>query len=150
MVKGFGSEKKAKKKVEKSAGQIKREQEASKYDELAAAGGQEYSIFVRQFGSDDKSWLPCGKIAVPRGSQVSDAIYSNVQALEAAIVRTYPRLKGFEKEFEYGFNLKVFPDDPIEVAVKGTPKEQGLSVGNWLSLLFSPVDATQAKPPSNN
>jgi Family of unknown function (DUF6523) len=145
--KGFGAEKAPK--VEKSAGQAKREQEASKYDELAAAGGQEYCIFVRQFGGDDKSWFPCGSIAVPRGAQVSDAIFANVEALKVAIVRTYPKLKGFEAEFEFGFNLKIFPDDPVEVAVKGTPKEQGFSVGNWLSLLFSPVDASKAKPPSN-
>jgi Family of unknown function (DUF6523) len=146
--KGFGSEKEKADKVEKkSTGQVKREKEASKYDELAAAGGQEYRIFVRQFGSDDKSWFPCGSIAVPRGAQVTDAIYANEEALRVAIVRTYPKLKGFEAEFEFGFNLKVFPDDPVEVAVKDTPKKEGLSVGNWLSLLFSPVDAS-TKPPS--
>lgn len=147
MAKGFGDGKTPKK--EKSEGQQKREQESSKYDELAATGGQEYSVFVRQFGSDDQSWLPCGAIAVPRGGQVSDAIYANVEALKAAIVRTYPKLKGFEDEFEFGFNLKIYPDDPIEVAIKGAPKTEGFSVGNWLSLLFSPVDTSQAKPPKS-
>lgn len=148
MAKGFGSEE-TNKKVEKSEGQIKREKEASKYDELAATGGQEYSVFVRQFGSGDDSWLPCGAIAVPRGAQVSDAIYSNEVALKQAIVRTYPKLGGFEDEFEFGFNLKLFPDDPVEVAPKGAIKKEGFSVGNWLSLLFSPVDASQPKPPTN-
>lgn len=40
--KGFGEE--PKKRV-KSEGQVKREQESSKYDEIAAGGGQEYSKF---------------------------------------------------------------------------------------------------------
>ena len=39
---GAGSEKKKK---EKSVGQIKREKERNKYDEIASAGGQEYSEF---------------------------------------------------------------------------------------------------------
>lgn len=147
MAKGFGAQESNKPK--KSEGQVKREKEAAKYDELASTGGQEYSVFVRQFGSDDESWLPCGAVAVPRGAQVTDAIYANEEALKQAITRTYPKLQGFEDEFEFGFNLKLYPDDPVEVAVKGTPKKEGFSVQNWLSLLFSPVDASQAEPPSN-
>lgn len=145
--KGFGAKTT---KVEKSEGQVKREQQSDRYDEIARLGGQEYKVYVRQFGSDDKSWLPCGSIAVPRASQVSDAIYSNVDALKSAIVRTYPKLKGFEDEFEFGFNLKVYPDDPIEVAVK-TSRDAGISVGNWISNLLSPIDAskTPTPPPSD-
>lgn len=134
---------------QKSEGAKKRDAESSKYDELASTGGQEYSIYVRQFGSDDDSWFPCGAIAVPRGAQVSDAIYANVEALKVAIVRTYPKLKGSEDEFEFGFNLKIFPDDAVEVAKKNKPKEEGMSVGNWLNMLFSPIDASQTKPPTN-
>jgi hypothetical protein len=141
--KGFGSE--PEKKV-KSEGQIKREKERSKYDEIAQAGGQQYNIFVRQFGSDDKSWLPCGSIAVPRGAQVSDAIFANVSGLKSAITRTYPKLSGFENEFEYGFNLKIYPDDPIEVAVK-VKREEGISIGNWISNLLSPIDASKVASP---
>ena len=79
---------------QKSEAQIKRDQKANKYDEIAATGGQEYRIFVRQFGSDDKSWLPVGSIAVPRGAQVSDAVFADENALQSAIVRAYPNLKG--------------------------------------------------------
>lgn len=108
------------------------------------------SIFVRQFGSDDKSWLPCGSIAVPRNAQVADAIFSNESGLKASIVRTYPKLRGYENEFEFGFNLKVYPDDPIEVAAKNANvKSSGPSIGNWISTLLSPVDASQATPPKN-
>jgi hypothetical protein len=144
--KGFSSEKEETKKPVKSQGQTKRDNESTKYDEIAGKGGNEYRIFVRQFGSDDTGWLPCGAIAVPRDAQVSDAIYANVEALKVAIVRTFPKLKGCEDEFEYGFNLKVYPDDPIDVAVK-TTKVPGLSIGNWISTLLSPVDASKTPPP---
>lgn len=124
-----------------------REEKAAKYDDIAATGGQEYNIFVRQFGGEDDSWLPCGAIAVPRQAQVSDAIFANEQGLQSAIVRTYPKLKGYEMEFEYGYNLKVYPDDPVEVAKKGPAKQSGLSVGNWISTLLSPIDASKVPPP---
>mmetsp|Transcript_37211 Transcript_37211/g.105831 ORF Transcript_37211/g.105831 Transcript_37211/m.105831 type:complete len:184 (-) Transcript_37211:45-596(-) len=148
MAKGF--EKNAKpQKREKSAGQVEREKMSSKYDDIAATGGQEYSIFVRQFGGEDESWLPCGSIAVPRNAQVSDAIFANEEALKLSIVRTFPKLKGFEAEFEYGYNLKIFPDDKVEVAMKQT-KVAGPSVGNWLSNLLSPVDTSSATPPPSS
>uniref|UniRef100_A0A7S0F6K2 Uncharacterized protein n=1 Tax=Craspedostauros australis TaxID=1486917 RepID=A0A7S0F6K2_9STRA len=138
--KGFSNEDtNVSKKDDKSQGQIKREQQSSKYDELTQTGGQEYAIYVRQFGSDDESWLPCGSIAVPRGAQVSDAIFANTEGLQQSIVRQYPKLKGFEAEFEYGFNLKVYRDDPIEIAVNQS-KPSGLSIGNWISNLLSPID----------
>ena len=142
MADGFG-EKKVEVKREKSDGQIKRDAESSKYDEIANTGGQQYNIFVRQFGGEDASWLPTGSIAVPRGAQVSDAIFANEDALKSAITRTYPKLKGFELEMEFGYNLKVYSDDPVEVAVKGGGKKEGLSVGNWISTLLSPVDTSE-------
>eukprot|EP00568_Trieres_chinensis_P013606 CAMPEP_0183292538 /NCGR_PEP_ID=MMETSP0160_2-20130417/1558_1 /TAXON_ID=2839 ORGANISM="Odontella Sinensis, Strain Grunow 1884" /NCGR_SAMPLE_ID=MMETSP0160_2 /ASSEMBLY_ACC=CAM_ASM_000250 /LENGTH=181 /DNA_ID=CAMNT_0025453503 /DNA_START=90 /DNA_END=635 /DNA_ORIENTATION=+ len=142
LAKGFGP---AKPEKVKSDGQVKREGESSRYDDIAASGGQEYSIFVRKFGSDDQSWFPCGSIAVPRGAQVSDAIFANVPDLKTAIVRTYPKLKGEEGEFEFGYNLKVYPDDPIEVAMKGSGKKDGPSISNWINNVLSPVDASEVK-----
>ena len=61
MAKGFGEKKEVVVK-QKSEGQVKRDSERSKYDEISSVGGQEYHIFVRQFGSDDNSWFPCGAI----------------------------------------------------------------------------------------
>ena len=141
MSNGFGPAKEAPREI--SDGQKKRNEQSSKYDDIANEGGQQYNIFVRQFGSDDDSWFPCGSIAVPRGAQVSDAIYANEPNLKTAIVRTYPKLKGYELEFEFGFNLKMYSDDPVEVAVKGGAKSSGPSIGNWISNLLSPVDASQ-------
>jgi Family of unknown function (DUF6523) len=147
--KGFGDPEE-RVKATPSAGAQKRAEGSQKYDAIAAQGGQEYRIFVRQFGSTDQSWLPCGLIAVPRGAQVADAIYSNVSALQVAIVRSYPKLKGMEGEFEYGFNLKIYADDPIEVAKKsGGPRDTGFfSVGNWVRTLLSPVDTSRVPPPA--
>ena len=143
MATGFGKNN-AEEKKEKSEGQAKRERAGSKYDEIASTGGQEYSVFVRQFGSADDSWLPCGSVAVARGDQVSNAIFGNEEALKTAIIRTMPKLKGYEAEFEYGYNLKIYPDEPVEVAVKSTGST-GPSVGNWLSNLLSPVDASNVE-----
>jgi hypothetical protein len=81
---------------QKSEGQVELEKKSNQYDTVAASGGQEYSIFVRQFGGEDESWLPSGSITVPRGTQVSDAIFGNEEPLKAAIVRTFPKLGGFE------------------------------------------------------
>jgi hypothetical protein len=131
-------------KKDQSAGQKERERASSKYDEIANQGGQEYSIFVRQFGSDDDSWLPCGSIAVARGDQVSNAVFSNEEPLKAAIVRSFPKLKGYEEEFEYGYNMKIYPDEPVEVAVKNTGTT-GPSIGNWISNLLSPIDASNVQ-----
>ena len=161
---------------QKSQAQTDREAKESKYDDISATGGQEYRVFVRQFGSDDKSWLPVGSIAVPRGGQVSDAIFSNTEGLKTSIVRAYPNLKGMEMEFEvrllhtlkikfidglllnpcfvfhcafrqYGYNLKIYPDDPVQVAVNDGGKSQGPSIGNWISNLLSPVDDSAVAPP---
>uniref|UniRef100_A0A7S1Y6R6 Uncharacterized protein n=1 Tax=Grammatophora oceanica TaxID=210454 RepID=A0A7S1Y6R6_9STRA len=143
---GFGkAEEKAPR--EMSENYKKKIAERDRYDDIAGQGGQEYNIYVRQFGSDDESWFPCGAIAVPRGAQVSDAVFANEESLKKAIVRTYPKLEGFEQEFEFGFNLKVYPDDPIETATKGGARAPGLSFGNWISTLLSPVDNSGVKPP---
>jgi len=137
----------------KSSGAIDREIKSNKYDEISKSGGQEYRVFVRQFGSDDRSWLPVGSIAVPRGAQVSDAVFANEEGLRNSIVRTYDKLKGMETEFEYGYNLKIYPDDPIQVAMKGQGgggASSGPSIGNWISNLLSPVDASGVtQPPSS-
>ena len=145
MAKGFGNaDEQQQAKKEKSSGQKERERASSKYDEIAGLGGQEYSIFVRQFGSADDSWLPCGSLAVARGDQVSSAIFSNEEALKTAIIRTFPKLTGSETEFEYGYNMKIYPDEPVEVAVKSTASS-GASLGNWFSNLLSPIDASEVK-----
>ncbi|KAL3827026.1 hypothetical protein ACHAXA_007533 [Cyclostephanos tholiformis] len=128
----------------KSNGAIDREDKSNKYDEIISktgGAGQEYRVFVRKFGSDDMSWLP-----------VSDAIFANEDGLRNSIVRTYDRLRGMEMEFEYGYNLKIYPDDPIQVAMKrgiGGGSTSGPSIGNWISNLLSPVDTSGVVQPTS-
>jgi Family of unknown function (DUF6523) len=150
-VKGFGKPKEPESvepKKPPSAASVERKQAVARYDEIAALGGQEYKIYVRQFGGANDSWLPVGSIAVPRTAQVSNAIKANLDNLKVSIVFTYPKLKGQEGEFEFGYNLKIYPDDPVEVANlnKALPT-QGFSIGNWISTLLSPVDASGVPPP---
>ena len=38
------------------------------------------------------------------------------------------------------YALKLFPDDPVEVAFKGAAKSSGPSLGNWISNVLSPID----------
>lgn len=146
--KGFGKEQEEPPQKAPSAAALERQQAVARYDNIAATGGQEYKIFIRQFGSDGDSWLPCGSIAVPRNAQVSNAIQANLDNLKASIVRTYPKLVGQEDEFEFGYNLKIYPDDPVEVAnLNLKPPTQGFSIQNWISTLLSPVDASGVAPP---
>ena len=78
--------------------------------------------------------------------QVADAIFANEQRLKESIVRDFKNLAGKENEMEFGFNLKVYPDDPVEVANKDlTNKVDKLNPLNWLSALLSPVDTTKMK-----
>lgn len=148
MAKGFGAE--PPKKKEKTEGTVKREQQDSKYDEISGAGGQEYLVFVRQFGSEDDSWLPTGTIAVPRGAQVSDAIFANEKGLKESIVRTYVKLAGSESDMEFGYTLKMYPDEPVQVATKSLTggKTDGPSITNWISNLLSPIDNSKMPPSS--
>ena len=130
---------------EKSEAQINRELETGKFDELASTGGQEYQIYVRLFGQDAESWLPCGQIAVPRGEQVSRAIYSNEENVKKGTLRTWAGLRGKESEMEFGYNLKIYPDDVIEVAKKEVEVKGFGGVGKWFSDLLSPVDTSDVK-----
>mmetsp|Transcript_30059 Transcript_30059/g.59694 ORF Transcript_30059/g.59694 Transcript_30059/m.59694 type:complete len:185 (+) Transcript_30059:54-608(+) len=139
--KGFADKPKPR---EKSEGQIKRESESAKFDDISSAGGQSYQIFVRLFGQDGKSWLPSGQIAVPRGEQVANAIYANEAGVKAAAARSWPNFKGKEEEMEFGFNLVIYPDEEIQVATKPSGASGG-GLGKWFSELLSPVDTSEVK-----
>ena len=102
-------------------------------------------IYVRLFGQDAESWLPCGQIAVPRGEQVSRAIYSNEENVKKGTLRTWAGLRGKESEMEFGYNLKIYPDDVIEVAKKEVEVKGFGGVGKWFSDLLSPVDTSDVK-----
>eukprot|EP00638_Chattonella_subsalsa_P007172 CAMPEP_0117762232 /NCGR_PEP_ID=MMETSP0947-20121206/17804_1 /TAXON_ID=44440 /ORGANISM="Chattonella subsalsa, Strain CCMP2191" /LENGTH=191 /DNA_ID=CAMNT_0005583477 /DNA_START=59 /DNA_END=631 /DNA_ORIENTATION=+ len=110
--KGFG---KRPTKKTKSKTQIQREKAASDYDDLASTGAPEYNIFVRAYGTEQ--WFPVGAMAIPRTAKVGDVIYNSEENLKKGAFRIFPNLESAEV-LEYGYNLKVFPDDEIKVAQK--------------------------------
>lgn len=152
--KGFGEQKAAK--MPPSQGQKRREAAASRYDEMAASGMPEYSVWIRLkepprpegVSKDDPDfqempWLPVGSLAVPRSSQVSQAIFDAEDDLLQGAYRLYPNMKKEEKDnIEYGFQLKQFDDEDIRKAER---KQSGGFMGNfqeWIDKLTSPMNAS--------
>lgn len=51
---------------------------------------------------------------------------------------------------EFGYNLKIYPDDPIEVAKKDVEVKGFGGVGKWFSDLLSPVDTSDVGKNNKN
>jgi Family of unknown function (DUF6523) len=140
---GFGTPKKPAKKTP-SAGAKQRAAAAQEYDELKSSGLPEYTIFIRL--ADQKQWMPVGAIAVKRSTQIHAAIYANEEELLKGAFHRMPALKKNRANlsFEYGYRLKEFKDDPIELAVRPpdnvTGKIQAVisNVGAAIGNLFQP------------
>ena len=120
--KGFG-EKPPEKKESVRTKQRKRASE--QYDKMKTDGVPEYEVYMRAMGT--KQWFPVGAIAVRRSSQISRAIYHSEADLLQGAFRAFPVLKKNQGNLEYGYRLKEFKDDDIQVAVKPAPRsERGL------------------------
>jgi len=109
---GSGQSKKKKKEPNK------RQEAASKYDEMKGKGLPEFNIFIRIKG---KEWVPAGSMAVERSNQISRAIFQQEAELLKGAVRLYPILRKFKDNLEYGYRLKEFPDEEVTIAVLPTP-----------------------------
>ncbi|MBE9030958.1 hypothetical protein IQ266_14570 [filamentous cyanobacterium LEGE 11480] len=120
-----------------SAGAKKRAAAANEYDEMKSSGMPEYDIYLRVTGQ--KQWMPVGKIAVKRSTQIHDAIYSNEEALLQGAYHRMPVLKKNRANlsFEYGYRLKGFKDESIELAVRPERK-----IGNAIQNVVDNVGAT--------
>lgn len=136
---GFGKSKTSPKKVP-SKGAAQRNAAAKQYDEMKSSGMPEYEIYIRVVGKNQ--WMPVGAIAVKRSSQVHDAIYANEKALLEGAFYRLPALKKNQAnlEFEYGYRLKEYKDDPIELAVRPAPK-----IGNAVKHLVDDVGGALSK-----
>ncbi len=101
-----------------SQGAKKRAAAAKEYDQMKSSGMPEYAIFIRIIGKDQ--WLPVGVISVKRSTQIHRAIYANEQVLLEGAFHRMPVLKKNRADltFEYGYRLKEFKDEPIELAVR--------------------------------
>ncbi len=109
---GFGQPKQAKK---TSKNTEKRAAASKQYDQMKADGMPEFNVFVRV--KDKKSWFPIGSLAVNRSNQISRAIYQQEAELLQGAFRLFPVLRKSQNNLEYGYRLKEFPDEPIQLAV---------------------------------
>ncbi|CEM11905.1 unnamed protein product [Vitrella brassicaformis CCMP3155] len=121
---------------------------AKAYDELAAKGIPEYAVWARPKGLPDEAWVPVGSMAVPRKMKIDDVIYKEEEQMKKGLFKLYPKLKespeGGEAEFEYGYNLRAYPDEPVKVAKKPQGGEKNEFV-QWFESLMNPLDASKAK-----
>jgi hypothetical protein len=126
---GFGQPKQAKK---ASKNTEKRAAASQQYDKMKADGLPEFNIFIRI--KDKKNWFPIGSLAVNRSSQIHHAIFQQEAELLQGAFRLFPVLRKSQNNLEYGYRLKEFPDEQIQVATR--PATTG---GNVLQNLFSQV-----------
>jgi hypothetical protein len=88
---------------------------AKQYDQMKADGTPDFEIYIRIQGK--KNWYPVGAIAVKRSNQIDRAIFDSQKELVQGAVRLYPILRKHQHQLEYGYRLKEFKDEPIQVAV---------------------------------
>jgi hypothetical protein len=97
----------------------KRESASRKYDQMQADGLPEFTIFIRIQGKNN--WFPVGSLAVNRSNKINQAIYEQEAELLKGAIRLFPILRKHQNQLEYGYRLKQFPDEPIQVAVRPQP-----------------------------
>jgi hypothetical protein len=83
-------------------------------------GMPEYEVYLRIQGK--KQWFPVGAIAVHRSNQIHEAIYANEESLLQGAFRLFPVLKKNQNSLEYGYRLKEYKDEPIQLAVRPAQK----------------------------
>jgi hypothetical protein len=120
---GFGKPKQTK--TSKSA--EKRAQASEQYDKMKAKGLPEFTIFIRIYGKNN--WFPVGSLAVSRTSKINQAIFDQEAELLQGALRLFPVLKKHQGQLEYGYRLKEFADEPIQVATRPHPATEGMLQG---------------------
>ncbi|MDX2214832.1 MAG: HHL1-like protein [Oculatellaceae cyanobacterium bins.114] len=88
---------------------------AQQYDRLKTDGTPDYEIYIRIQGRPN--WFPVGAIAIKRSSQINQAIFDSQQELLQGAFRLFPMLRKHQQHLEYGYRLKEFKDEPIQLAV---------------------------------
>lgn len=121
MTKGFGQPKQVQKAP--SPATQKRVAAAQQMDEMKAKGLPEFEVFIRI--KNNKVWYPVGAIAVKRSNQINAAIFANEDSLLQGAFRIFPILKKNAQNLEYGYRLKEFKDEPIQLAIAPAPGVAG-------------------------
>ena len=109
---GFG---KMSPKPQPSKRSSERAEASQQYEKMKTDGLPDYEVYIRIQGK--KNWFPVGVIAVKRSSQINQAIFANQADLLQGALRIYPVLKKHQGQLEYGYRLKEFKDDEIQLAV---------------------------------
>ncbi|MGQ4646828.1 HHL1-like protein [Lyngbya aestuarii] len=88
---------------------------AKQYERMKTGGTPDFEIYIRIEGK--KNWYLVGVIAVKRSGQINQAIFDSQEDLLGGALRLYPILRKNKHQLEYGYRLKEFKDEPIQVAV---------------------------------
>lgn len=118
---GFG---KTQAKAKPSKRSTERKKAAKEYEKMKADGTPDYEIYIRVQGQ--RNWYPVGVIAIERSDQINRAIFGSQEDLLQGAFRIFPRLRKHEGQLEYGYRLKEFKDEPIQVAVPPQSRSNGL------------------------
>lgn len=110
---GFG---KAKPTPKVSKRSTQRADAAKQLDKMRDDGLPEFEVYIRI--KDKKPWYPVGAIAVKRSSQIHQAIFANQEELLKGAFRLFPVLRKNQNQLEYGYRLKEYKDEPIQLAVE--------------------------------
>ena len=117
---GFGKEKPQPKVSKRSEERAKASQQ---FDAMKSDGVPQFEVYMRMKNS--KNWFPVGAIAVKRTSLIHHAIYDNEAQLLQGAFRAFPILQKNRDNLEYGYRLKEFKDEEIQLAVKPEAKVAG-------------------------
>lgn len=112
---GFGQPKPQPKASKRSQ---ERTQAAQKFEKMKADGLPEYEVYIRIQGK--KAWYPVGVIAVQRSNQINRAIFDSQEQLLQGAFRLFPILRKHQTQLEYGYRLKEYKDEPIQLAAAPT------------------------------
>ncbi|MBW4582195.1 MAG: hypothetical protein KME42_21730 [Tildeniella nuda ZEHNDER 1965/U140] len=96
-----------------------RTEAVKRYDKLKAEGIPDFEIYIRIQGK--KAWYPVGSLAVKRSDQINRAIFDSQDNLLQGAFRLFPVLRKHQTQLEYGYRLKEFKDEPIQLAVAPQP-----------------------------
>lgn len=113
---GFGKTTQAKQTTKAAE---KRAKASKQYDKMKSDGLPEFNIFIRV--KDKKNWFPVGSLAVSRTEKIHQAIFDQEAELLQGAFRLFPILRKNQNQLEYGYRLKQYPDEPIQVAVRPQP-----------------------------
>ena len=133
---GFG---KAQPKPNVSKRAAARTEAVKRYDKLKADGIPDFEVYIRIQGK--KAWYPVGSIAVKRSDQINQAIFNSQDNLLQGAFRLFPVLRKHANQLEYGYRLKEFKDEPIQLAVAPQSSGSGLrgaiaQIGDRVASLF--------------